>query len=100
MDWITVAIQAGGAMAVCAMFLFYLDKKQKSDEAARQNFLEHLARKDAICGEEINQQMDYLKSRDQQSRELAESGFAALRELSEKIDTLRVEIRRLPSGET
>lgn len=74
-DWITLVVNAGGAVATCAMFLWYLIRKDKSTSEA------------------MNQQMAYLKDRDQQSKEIAINGHDALKEISEKVTELALEIK-------
>ena len=87
MDWITLAVQAGGAIAVCGMFLFFLMKKQAADDLSRNEFLEHMSNTN-------KENLQYLRERDKQSREIAEGGYSALRELSDKISQLREDLAR------
>ena len=88
-DWTTVAIQAGGAIAVCAMFLWYLAKKQVADDAARAQFLEHLEAKDKAMNDAIDKQVEYLQKRDAQSKEIALSGYASLNGLTAEIAAMK-----------
>lgn len=88
-DWVNVAIQAGGAMGVCGMFLWFLLKKQKADDEARKEFLEQLILKDKATGAAIDKQIEYLKHRDTQAREVAEGGHAALAALAKEFRELR-----------
>jgi hypothetical protein len=74
-DWITLVVNAGGAVATCAMFLWYLIRKDKSTSEA------------------MNQQMSYLKERDSQSKEIALNGHDALKEIGEKVAALTLEIK-------
>lgn len=91
-DWVTVAIQASGAIAVCAMFLKYLQVKQKADDEARIQFLTHLKEKDAAASADIDKQVEYLKSRDTQSKEIAQSGHAALNEVAVQLSAIKERI--------
>lgn len=89
MDWITVAIQAGGAIGVCGMFILFLLKKQVADDTARDNFLQHLESKDQAMSTAIDKQMSYLRERDAQSKEIAMSGHDALREITREVSVMR-----------
>lgn len=60
------------------MFIWYLVHKSKNDDEARQKFLDHLNDKDRI-------HLDYLRERDYQSKEVAEGGYGALRELAGEV---------------
>ncbi len=92
MDWLTVAIQAGGAIGTCGMFLWYLNKKHAADDKSRDKFLEHLEAKDEASQKAIDQQMQYLRERDVQSKEIAQSGHDALRQLTERVAELSVKV--------
>lgn len=98
MDWLTVAIQAGGAMGVCGMFLWFLNKKQTADDAARKEFLEHQAEQNRQFVEHLSrrdeQQLSYLRDRDKQSRDVAAEGYKALREVAGEIKELREDMIR------
>lgn len=93
MDWITVAIQAGGAIGVCGMFLWFLNRKQIADDSARKEFLDHQAAQSNQFVDHLSkrdeQQLSYLRDRDKQSREVAEQGYMALREVAGEIRELR-----------
>ena len=89
MEWINLAVQAGGAIAVCAMFLWYLTKKQGADDSARREFLDHLTQKDIATGKAIDQQIEYLRHRDEQSKDIADKGFASLNDLAREFSELR-----------
>ena len=91
--WVDLAMQAGGAMAVCAMFLWHLKGQAAHQESSRTAFMEHLARKDDEHTKAMTQLMEYLKQRDAQSKEIAMNGHAALRENTEAIGMLREEMR-------
>lgn len=86
-EWLSIAIQAGGAIAVTAMFIWYLIKKAAQDDASRDKFLAHMA-----ANQEAH--LKHMEQRDAQSKEIALSGHAALHELSGKVSELREEIRR------
>lgn len=86
-DWFGIAVQAGGAVAVCAMFLWHLERTKKADDKARKEFLEHLESKDVLA-------QDYLKERDALSRETAMNGHRALQEVASQVAMLREEIKR------
>lgn len=86
-EWLSIAIQAGGAISVCAMFLWFLMQKQAADDKARAEFLSHLERKDAAT-------TSYLRDRDTQSRELAKEGHAALKDVATDLASLRESIVR------
>lgn len=88
-EWLTVAIQAGGAAGVCAMFLWFLSNMQKT-----------ASEKEARFFEQLDKQTAYLRERDKQSKEIAFSGHAALREISHELSELRDELktRRLQRG--
>lgn len=92
-NWVAIALQGGGAIGMGAMFLWYLAKRNKEDDDARQVFLGHLAEKDKQHLEAMKEQMQYLKDRDAQSKEIAMSGHDALRGQTEAISLLRDEIR-------
>jgi Flp pilus assembly protein TadB len=92
-NWVALALQGGGAIGMGAMFLWYLSKRNKEDDEARQVFLNHLSTKDAQHLEAMKEQMQYLKDRDAQSKEIAMSGHEALRSQTEAISLLRDEIR-------
>ncbi len=94
-EWIGLAVQAGGAIAVCAMFLWFLKQKQTADDKARKEFLNHLAMKDKSASEERKIDVDHMRERDSQSREIAMSGHNALREVATNLEKLRTEITNL-----
>ncbi len=79
-NWMQVLVQAGPAGAVCGMFLWYLKNKQAADDKARVEFLNHMGEKDKAHAAQMTAQMAYLKSRDEQSKSIAESGHGALRQ--------------------
>jgi len=91
-EWTTIAIQAGGAIAVCAMFLWFLQKKGEADDKARNEFLTHLAVKDKSQNEAIDKYLEYMRSRDVQSKEIAMNGHEALRQISMQVQQLRMEL--------
>ena len=86
MDWLAVAVQAGGAIAVCGMFLWFLKNKGEADDKARNEFLAHLQSKDELF-------QASLTERDKASKEIAKSGHDALRDVSQQVNELRAEIR-------
>jgi len=92
-DWISIAIQAGGAIGVCGMFLWFLNQKQIADDAARKEFLEHQSTQNKQFVDHLSQrddqQLAYLRDRDKQSREIAREGYTALREVGLEIKELR-----------
>ena len=92
-SWVSLAIQSAGAVAVCGMFLWYLNGKKGQDESARESFLSHLKEKDTMHAESVDRLMTYVQGRDAQSKEIAQSGHDALRELSTEVAGLREEIR-------
>ncbi len=92
MEWTQLAIQAGGAIAVCGMFLFYLKSMKQEEQAARAAFMTHLKDKDEIHNDLMSRQMEYLKSRDAQSKEIAQSGHAALNEIVKGFEQLKSKI--------
>lgn len=89
MDWSSLLVQTVGAITVCGMFLWFLKQKQADDERSRNTFLEHLKEKDLGHQKAIAEQIEYLKSRDAQSKEIANSGHQALREITVEIGKLR-----------
>lgn len=93
MEWVSVAVQAGGAIAVCGMFLWFLKQKQIADDSARNEFLEHLSNKDKRGQEAADKQMEYLRSRDAQSKDIAMSGHDALREISKEVAALSLFVK-------
>lgn len=92
MDWLNIAIQAGGAIAVCAMFLWFLTKKQQADDAARKEFLAHLREKDAAASDVLQKHLAYMRERDKQSKEIAKSGHETLSEVAKQVEALRAEL--------
>lgn len=82
MDWLTVAIQAGGAVGVCGMFLWYLREKDKQQKHLIET---HQA--------QTTEQMSYLRERDKQSREVAKEGYEALHTLADEIRELRTDMK-------
>lgn len=98
MDWLTVAIQAGGAIGVCGMFLWFLNRKQAADDAARDKFLEHQSTQNKQFVDHLSQrdeqQLAYLRDRDKQSRDVAAEGYKALREVAGEIKELREDMIR------
>lgn len=97
-DWTTVAIQAGGAIAVCGMFLWFLKQKQIADDKRDNEFLSHLMRKDEQASADADRQMNYLKQRDAQSKEIAQTGHAALMEVANQVNELRLEMKNKNKG--
>lgn len=91
MDWINVAIQAGGAIGVCGMFLWYLKEKQKADDEGRKQFLDHLNTKDQSTA-------TYLRERDVLAQDIADKGFTSLRDLAREFSELRGAIQKITSG--
>lgn len=102
---VSLAVQAGGAGIVCGMFLLYLHRqkvaddlarkeKQEADNEARQAFMEHLEAKDKLAQEASDKQLAYLQTRDAQSKEIALSGHAGLREVADQVRGLRDEIQQ------
>ena len=81
-QWLHLLIQAGGAVSVCAMFLWFLTQRQKHDEERDRRFFEQLDRQTA-----------YLRERDAQSKEIALSGHAALQRVADEVREL---VRRMP----
>jgi len=92
-QWVSIAIQAGGAIAVCAMFLKFLQKKAVADDTKSAAFLEHLVAKDRLAQQATDKQMEYLRERDQQSKDIAINGHDALREVSSHVNNLENQIR-------
>lgn len=92
-DWIPVAVQAGGAIAVCGMFLWYLKTIKTAEDQARETFLQHLVAKDEHQREVSKEYMSYLKDRDGQSKEIALTGHAALREVTSAVNSLSESFR-------
>lgn len=86
-EWLSFLIQAGGAVTVCGMFIWYLIQKQKADEESRKQFLDHMATAQ-------EKHLEYMQARDAQSKEIAMSGHAALSEITEKVAQLRGEIQK------
>jgi len=93
MDWLVIAVQAGGAISVCGMFLWFLNRKQIADDTARKEFLEHQSAQNQSFVKHLSQrddqQLAYLRDRDKQSREVAREGYTALREVGLEIKELR-----------
>lgn len=85
MEWVSVAVQAGGAIAVCGMFLWFLKQKQIADDKSRAEFLQHLSDKDASAQKAMDTQMQYLRDRDAQSKEIAQTGHKALTQISTEV---------------
>lgn len=81
MDWIGLAIQAGGAVGVCAMFLWFLQSQNKQSQE-----------KDARFFEQLDKQTAYLKSRDEQSKVIALSGHEALRSVADQLGKLHEDL--------
>ena len=80
-EWVSIAIQAGGAVGVCGMFLWHLNKKEVRFFAA------------------MDKQTAYLQARDAQSKEIALSGHSALGEVAKEVGKLRESlVRRNGSG--
>jgi hypothetical protein len=92
MEWVNVAVQAGGAIAVCGMFLWFLLQKQKADDEARKEFLAHLHLKDQATA-------TYLRERDVLARDVAGKGYDALKDLAREFSELRGAIQKCCSGE-
>ena len=88
-EWIGLLVQAGGAVSVTGMFIWFLLNKQKQDAVARREFLDHLSDKDTRTAEAINIQMKYLRDRDSQSKEIAQTGHQSLTLLSQEVALLR-----------
>jgi len=93
-NWVSIAIQAGGAIAVCAMFLWFLQKKSAEDKVKSAEFLTHLERKDDLHQKAVDKQMSYLRDRDKQATELANAGHQGLREISVQVSGLREQLSR------
>lgn len=92
MDWLIVAVQAGGAISVCGMFIWFLINKQKADKEERDAMMSHLQGRDEQASEDRDKQMAYLQVRDVQSKEIALSGHAALHDVATEVSKLREEI--------
>ena len=92
MDWLIVAIQAGGAISVCGMFIWFLINKQKADREDRVAMYGVLDGRDRQASEDRDKQMEYLQVRDIQSKEIALSGHAALHDVATEVSKLREEI--------
>lgn len=73
-NWLSLIIQAGGAVSVCGMFLWFLHHRQKHDEERDKRFFDQLDRQTA-----------YLRDRDAQSKEIAMSGHAALQRVADSV---------------
>lgn len=82
MDWINLAIQASGAVGVCAMFIWYLQQTKKQDIDRESKFFEQL-----------DKQTSYLRDRDAQSKEIALNGHAALRDVAQELKALQSELK-------
>jgi DNA integrity scanning protein DisA with diadenylate cyclase activity len=98
-DWGSLAIQAGGAITVCGMFLGYLVKRDKDTKTERreerEQFLKHIQDKDDSHKESISQLMGYLKDRDAQSKEIALSGHDKLEKVNHGLNELYGSIKEL-----
>ena len=98
MEWIQLAVQAGGALGVCGMFLWYLNAQKQAEDDERKAFMAHLERKDEMHNVAIDKQIEYLKQRDEQSKSIAQTGHAALHTLATEITRLSEKIQAMDSG--
>ena len=94
-DWIQAAVQAGGTLAACALFLGFMIRQGALSEAKMDQLMGHLQTKDKAHQEAIDSMMAYLKDRDAQSREIAKGGHDALLDLTKEFAALRESICQL-----
>lgn len=83
-DLLNLLVQAGGAISVCGMFLWYLRRQREGDDERDDKFFAQLDKATA-----------YLRERDEQSKQIALSGHSALREVAEQVSMVREELSRL-----
>ena len=88
-NWLQLAIQSIGAVAVCALFIWFLVKQQKNDNESRTQFLLHLQQKDEATSEAIDKNMSYLRERDAQSKEIAFSGHEKLADNTKELSEIK-----------
>ena len=72
-----IVLNSSGALAVTALFVWYMIRRDK--ESAKYN----------------DRQMEYLRSRDAQSKEIAASGHAALERVTDQLSKTREEVIKI-----
>jgi len=91
-DWISLAVQAGGAISVCAMFIYHLNQNRVAADVKDNKFLDHINSKDERSVEQSDKHMAYLGVRDTQSIDIAKAGHAALDKVAQEVFLLRTKI--------
>jgi hypothetical protein len=78
-------MHTAGAITVTGVFVWYLTKRDKQQHESMAELVSRHERQNAAS-------MEYLRSRDAQSKEIAASGHAALREVAEAVTEVSKEI--------
>ena len=91
-DIVSLLIQAGGAVAVCGMFLWFLRGQRKADQDRINAQQKADQARDSKFFDQLDKQTSYLRERDAQSKEIALNGHAALREVGTQLQMLREQL--------
>lgn len=92
-DWLSTAIQSGCGVAVCAMFLWYLNQKRTEDKEQQEAYLTHLKEKDQQHATAVEKLMQYITSRDQQISDMVQKTHDALSKLSQEMASVHSVLR-------
>lgn len=83
-----------GAVAVTGIFVWYLTRRDRRDQEESKQHDEQIKHLISAHQDQTTEQMSYLKGRDDQSRQIAESGHMALSEMAKEVAKLREEMAR------
>ena len=86
--WIQIVTSGGFGALVWYLVAVALPKMQ-------DRFDQHAARQQKQYLESLDKQMEYLQTRDAQSKEIAQTGHAALSDVSQAVNTMAAKVDNL-----